>query len=310
MKSWQRQIRDKEAAQSPRKTVGLATAEVREISYEAAKSVILKYQWLCSMGTTEQAYGLYLRGELAGVVCFGKTAGTRTLASVCGQRWAKHATVLCRGACVHWAHKHSASHLISTACNLMAQKGTHIFVAYSDTEAGEIGTVHQACNWIYCGETAGTTMYQTSDGKVRDTKLIHSCTRSRKNRSQFPDDTGRRFFEVNRTKYYAGETLPDGRVVRGSSTYPYIQEQTRREKVVTLKQAGAKFFKGNPKHRYVGIYADKRTRRQILKALRWQSAPYPKRLTNESKVTPTAQAAHAERVSRGASKISGSAEVH
>jgi len=64
----------------------------------------------------------------------------------------------------------------------------YIFVAYADTDANEIGTVYQSCNWIYCGKTSGTTMYRDATGKLRDSKLIHSATRSRRGRSARPDD--------------------------------------------------------------------------------------------------------------------------
>ena len=121
MKAWQRKIREKEAKKDPRPVVGLENATVVEISYEKAKELILKYEWLKNLGRTERSYGLILDGELAGVVCFGKTAGTDTAKSVCGEGWAQYVVTLCRGACVHWTHPHSASYLISAACRQMAR---------------------------------------------------------------------------------------------------------------------------------------------------------------------------------------------
>jgi hypothetical protein len=289
MKAWQRKIREKEARKDPRPVVGLENAMVVEISYERAKEVILKYEWLKNMGSTERSFGLILDGELAGVCCFGKTGGTDTAKSVCGEEWAQHVVTLCRGACVHWAHPHSASYLISRACKLMANSGrktrsgkvfqpAYIFLSYSDSDAGEIGTVYQSLNWAYAGKTSGTTMYRDATGKLRDSKLIHSATRSRRGRSASPDETGRRFFVRDGKKYYAGETLPDGTVVRGNKLYPYIPLSTRAERKKQLIEQKAEFERGNPKHRYVGIYApDRRIKRAILQALRWQTFPYPKR---------------------------------
>jgi hypothetical protein len=181
----------------------LENAIVVEISYEKAKELILKYEWLRNMGSTERSFGLILDGELAGVCCFGATGGTGTVKSVAGEGWAQYVVTLCRGACAHWAHPHSASYLISRACKLMANSRritksgkefppAYIFVAYADGDApGEIGTVYQACNWLYCGKTSGTTMYRDVTGKLRDSKLIHSATRSRRGRSARPDETGR-----------------------------------------------------------------------------------------------------------------------
>ncbi len=289
MKAYQRKIRDKEAQRNPRPVVGLENATVVEISYEKAKELILKYEWLGNMGSTERSFGLILDGELAGAVCFGKTAGTDTAKSICGEDWAQFVVTLCRGACAHWASPHAASYLISAACRQMANSArttksgrvflpAYVFVAYSDTDAGEIGTVYQACNWLYCGKTLGTTMYRDATGKLRDTKLIHSATRCRKGRSKNPDETGRRFFFRDERKYYSGDTLPDGTVVGGSELFPYIPLSSRAERKKQLVEQDVAFERGNPKHRYVGIYApNRRIKRAILQAFRWQTFPHPKR---------------------------------
>jgi hypothetical protein len=145
--------RDPDIDEKRRLASSLQDAWVREIDNDTAKEVILKYEWLGTMGTTDCRFGLYFGDYLAGVVCFGRTAGTKTAASICGPGYAHVVRTLNRGACVHWAHPHSASFLINRACRMMADKGFHVFVAYSDTEAGEIGIVYQATNWLYCGMT-------------------------------------------------------------------------------------------------------------------------------------------------------------
>lgn len=49
-------------------------------------------------------------------------------------------SALARGACVHWAHPHAASHLIAKACKPAHQQfGWSVFFAYADPMAGEIG---------------------------------------------------------------------------------------------------------------------------------------------------------------------------
>ena len=77
MKAWQRKIREKEAQKDPRPVVGLENATVVEISYEKAKELILKYEWLGNMGTTERSFGLILDGELAGVCLFWENRRNR-----------------------------------------------------------------------------------------------------------------------------------------------------------------------------------------------------------------------------------------
>ena len=157
-----------------------STALVREIPFSEAKEVILEYEWLGNMGTTLRSFGLFFDGELAGVECFGVTGGTNVSASICGSAYADRVMTLCRGACVPWAHPHSASFLITRACNLLAEEGKNVFVAYSDMKAGEIGTVYQASNWVYCGMTgrSGHTV-QSPSGRLYDERVVSNLTRDR-----------------------------------------------------------------------------------------------------------------------------------
>jgi len=230
----------------------LKNGVVGEISKSEAKQIILKYEWLGNMGTTDYAFGLYFGKHLAGAICFGSTAGTKTAASICGKDFAHLVKTLNRGACVHWSHPNSASFLISHACRLMAQKGFHIFVAYADPSAGEIGTIYQACGWNYCGTvTSGSSSFVWAgkpiakdplwgtfkDGKLHDERNIHHAIR------------------------------------RG-----YRIECTRHQKRLQMIREGFLFLKSQPKHRYVGFYGDRKTVATLKAALKWNTSPsYPKR---------------------------------
>jgi hypothetical protein len=154
----QRRIREQEAARDPRPpTATLDGCTVEQIPYAEAKALISRYEWLRTMPTgTRVCYGLKTsEGELAGVVCFAAGPAPES-GDLCGQDHRDRAICLARGACVHWAHSHAASFLISRACKLAHERfGWEIFYAYSDPRAGEIGTVYQACNWIYLGEGVG-----------------------------------------------------------------------------------------------------------------------------------------------------------
>jgi hypothetical protein len=245
----QRQIRDAQRDDHP-VPVDFSQAIVREISYAEAKSVILQYEWLGNMGTTQRAFGLFFDGELAGVECFGKTAGTNVNQSVCGPEYADRVMTLCRGACVSWAHPHSASFLIPRACQLMAKEGTNIVVAYSDVDAGEIGTVYQACNWFYCGTTSDKgSLIQSPEGALMDERNMGHFARS---------------------------------ASRNRDTRMFFRKPTRREVRERLIRRGCKFVPRTAKHRYVGIYADAGMRRELASKLRWSVLPYPKRVEPQS----------------------------
>jgi len=77
----------------------LKNAVVREISYAEAKNLILAFEWLGNLGTSEHCYGLFFGRFLGGVVCFGRTAGTKVVSSICGAEHAHKVIGLVRGAC-------------------------------------------------------------------------------------------------------------------------------------------------------------------------------------------------------------------
>lgn len=162
----------------------MSDCEVVAISREEASQVILKYEWLGTMNTAYQfGYGLTDGNELLGAVCFGSGSGTRSSLSICGEEYAPLTVCLERGACVHYAHEHSGSHLISAACRMAARDhGKRIFYAYSDRAAGEIGTLYQACNWLYIGvngrpKNGWRWEYISQDGRVVNSRTMRARVR-------------------------------------------------------------------------------------------------------------------------------------
>lgn len=158
-KAHQRVIRERQAALEPRPQMqSLAGCWVEPITREEAEAVILKYEWLGTMGRSVATYGLRgPGGDLLGTAVFGWPSAVQSR-DICGREYREVAVCLERGACVHYAPKNGASFLISHAVRLAARdRGWRIFYAYADPEAGEIGTVYQACNWLYIGQGVGRT---------------------------------------------------------------------------------------------------------------------------------------------------------
>lgn len=94
--------------------------------------------------------GLYFDEHIAGVEVFTEIKGGGKKFTL----WNEKAICLGRGCCVYWTPKWGSSFLISKSLKILEEyyKGEPRYVmAYSDWDAGEIGTVYQACNWIYIG---------------------------------------------------------------------------------------------------------------------------------------------------------------
>jgi hypothetical protein len=259
-KAFQRVIRERMAEQPDpliAKKLALAAdfknAFVREISLADARNLIVAQEWLGSLGSTEHAFGLFFGEHLAGCVCFGSTAGTKVRASVCGTEHAAKVTTLTRGCTLSWADPprkssdgrvhggSAASFLVSSACREMTKKGYHVVVAYADPDAGERGVIFRACNFLYCGPTSPTEKFRRPDGRVYDARNVHLLTRDRR---------------FGKLRY----------------------KRSRAEQKQLLIAEGCEFFKDDRcKHRFVGIFGDRRIKRTLRAALRWEVLPYPKR---------------------------------
>lgn len=179
--AWQRQLRDCHMAEGvpPVPHLDLKRAVVRPASRRLAEQIILKYEWLGTMAQTGYHYGIFFGAYCAGVCCVaaGAATGGVNAASEFGLN-ARDLGTLARGACVHWAPPGTNSKLLAWTCRLLA-RSTHcrLLIAYSDTDAGEIGTVYQAANWVYIGRGKHTTQFVAPNGRLYDQKVVYDTRR-------------------------------------------------------------------------------------------------------------------------------------
>ncbi len=156
-KCYQRHIREAIAELDPRPPLpSLKRAVVSQISSRLASTIILRYEWLGTMPVDMRlCYGLWPSDgrhspdDLLGAVGFSKGANRAALESIAPY---DSAMVLARGACSMRAGRNGASFLISRACKMAARDhGITHFLAYSDPDAGERGTIYKALNWQCLG---------------------------------------------------------------------------------------------------------------------------------------------------------------
>lgn len=125
-----------------------ACAEVKEF--------IERHEWLGKLSqrsTHRFVARLKSTGQLAGTIVM---ATPNAFSSLLGKENRDREKLISRGACISWAPKNLGSWLIMSSIKWMA-KNTEFryFTAYSDPEARELGTIYQACNFIYLGQTSG-----------------------------------------------------------------------------------------------------------------------------------------------------------
>lgn len=189
-KAYQKQLRDRYARQPmpavPHLDVG--RAEIRRVSRKLASQIILQYEWLGTMSMTSNHYGIFFGDYCAGVTCCVYGGGTGGVNSHKMFGIQKHElAILARGACVHWAPTGANSKLVSWTARLMAvDTPCKLMIAYADTDAGEIGTIYQACNWLYIGPGSATRQWIAPNGRVMDQKLPYNIA------SKYNFERGRR----------------------------------------------------------------------------------------------------------------------
>ena len=176
--AWQKQLRDRYNKNGLPKglsdsDLSLKRSIIKRVDRTVAKSIILKYEWL---GTLPNGcnifYGIFFKEYCAGVVCIGTSAGANINAyKEFGLKNKNELAYLARGANVHWSPLGANSRLVSIACSLLKKEtDCKIIIAYSDTDAGEIGTIYQACNWICIGRGSSTSQYVSPNGRIYDQK--------------------------------------------------------------------------------------------------------------------------------------------
>lgn len=139
--------------------------EEKEVIYQEAKSFILKHEWLGKMSLyPTHIFTARYKGILAGVVVMDMP---NAFSKLLGDDTRKIERLISRGACISWSPKNLASALVSFSMKWIVKNTRfRFFVAYSDTEAKELGTIYQACNFYYLGKTAGASkQFKIESGK-------------------------------------------------------------------------------------------------------------------------------------------------
>lgn len=179
--AWQKQLRDRYEAEGvpPVPHLDVGRAVVRPVTRKLAEQIILKYEWLGTMAATGHHYGIFFGNYCAGVCCYAAGGGTGGVNS--HMEWGierNEFVTLARGANTHWSPKGANSKLVSMSCKLLAKKtNCKLVIAYSDTDAGEIGTIYQACNWTCVGRGSSTNQWITPEGRIYDQKLAYDLRR-------------------------------------------------------------------------------------------------------------------------------------
>lgn len=150
-----------------------AFEEKKEV-WKEAKEFILKHEWLGKMSLyPTHIFTARYKGILAGVVIMDMP---NAFSKLLGENTRKIERLISRGACISWSPKNLASALVSYSMKWMVYNTRfRLFVAYSDVEAKELGTIYQACNFYYIGRSSGAAkQYQIENGTWKSDRYFRS----------------------------------------------------------------------------------------------------------------------------------------
>ena len=197
------------------------------------------YEWLLHkhyahrIPSISYAYGLYHNGVLVGVCTFRTPASSSLRAGILGEEFIDRIVELNR-LCVDCDKKNITSWFVSHCLNSLPRP--LCIVSYADTSQGHIGTIYQACNFIYTGLSAKRT-----DWKIKGMENLHGQTiadmsRGHENRGEYMREKyGSDFYLENRPRkhryiYFIGNKK-EVKEMRSKLKYPveqYPQGETKR----------------------------------------------------------------------------------
>jgi len=135
----------------------LGDTQIRNISYNTAKTMIEDYEWIGTMPLPKSCryiYGIFFDGCLGGVEVFVEPS-TRQF----NKQHPRQVVQLNRGACAYWTPKNTASYLLARCLKLLKANNIVAVLAYCTVEAGEYGTIYQSIGFLYVGLTPKSKTY-------------------------------------------------------------------------------------------------------------------------------------------------------
>lgn len=128
---------------------------VRRIEYEETKPFLLEIHYARRMPCITDAFGLFVDGELVGVVTYGIPASRPLCIGIAGienERNVKELNRLVIKPDLNGGGRNYASFLVSHSLKML-DNGTFV-VSYADTAWTHVGYIYQACNFLYTGMSA------------------------------------------------------------------------------------------------------------------------------------------------------------
>ena len=222
------------------------------------KLFIQKHEWLGKLParpTHRFVARLKKNGVMAGAVVM---ATPNAFSYIIGKENRDKEKLISRGACISWAPKNLASWLITKSIKHMVKNTEfRVFSAYSDPEAKELGTIYQACNFIYLGQKSGTAK-QYFDKSRPD--LGWFSDRDFRKKSKYVVYAKNIGIEKEQWKKYMKKYSPDWEIIPEEIKIKIKEEEKKYRERCDSRET-------KPKHKYIYILGRTKKETKELKKL-------------------------------------------
>jgi len=151
---------------------------IKKISYKTAMDIVIKKHYLHRPAPCSFAFGLYekdsdcsglfVMDRIVGVIVYGTPSSAPLRSGICGNDEKNNVIELTRLWVEDSTPKNAESYLIGNTLKMVDKE---IIVSFAEIEAGHVGIVYQATNWIYTGLSAKRTNW-VIDGVSRHGQTI------------------------------------------------------------------------------------------------------------------------------------------
>ncbi len=153
-------------------TSSLHNLRVIPISFQAAKTVLVKHHYLHSLpGGTKLVFGVFQEERLLGTMTFG--SGPFNAHALVAGAQPDDCMTLTRLWLSDELPANSESRTLGVALRAIRKHTSVKFiVSYADPSQGHLGTIYQATGWIYTGLSSAMPLYDLGDGKARHSRSL------------------------------------------------------------------------------------------------------------------------------------------
>ena len=144
--------------------------DVRPIDFPMARDFVTQHHYSKGMtNNTSGAFGLFEKAWLVGVLSFSTPCSENVRASVFGEDFRDRVTELSRLVILDVTPNNAESFFIARCLNLLKTSKPYLWsvVSFADPSAGHVGTIYQASNAVYYGQSTASTAYIDAEGRLR-----------------------------------------------------------------------------------------------------------------------------------------------